>query len=78
MPVQSGSDPVLARMNRGYTRAEYKAAVDLMRRHVPDLSLATDWIVGFPGETDADFEESCLAPPRDRLPEQLRLQVFAA
>jgi tRNA-2-methylthio-N6-dimethylallyladenosine synthase len=59
LPVQSGSDRVLARMNRGYTRAEYLAAVDRMRTHVPGLSLATDWIVGFPGETDADFEESC-------------------
>jgi tRNA-2-methylthio-N6-dimethylallyladenosine synthase len=59
LPVQSGSDAVLARMNRGYTVAEYRAAVDRMRRHVPDLSLATDWIVGFPGETGADFDRSC-------------------
>jgi tRNA-2-methylthio-N6-dimethylallyladenosine synthase len=59
VPVQSGSDAVLARMNRGYTRAEYVAAIDRVRRHVPGLSLATDWIVGFPGETAADFEESC-------------------
>jgi tRNA-2-methylthio-N6-dimethylallyladenosine synthase len=59
LPVQSGSDRVLARMNRGYTCSEYRAAVDLMRRHVPGLSLATDWIVGFPGEAASDFEESC-------------------
>jgi tRNA-2-methylthio-N6-dimethylallyladenosine synthase len=59
LPVQSGSDAVLARMNRGYTTDEYRAAVDLMRRHVPGLSLATDWIVGFPGETEDDFERSC-------------------
>jgi tRNA-2-methylthio-N6-dimethylallyladenosine synthase len=59
VPVQSGSDAVLARMNRGYTRAEYVAAIDRMRRNVPGLSLATDWIVGFPGETAADFEASC-------------------
>jgi tRNA-2-methylthio-N6-dimethylallyladenosine synthase len=58
LPVQSGSDAVLARMNRGYTRAGYLEAVDRMRRHVPGLSLATDWIVGFPGETEADFDAS--------------------
>jgi tRNA-2-methylthio-N6-dimethylallyladenosine synthase len=59
VPVKSGSDAVLARMNRGYTRDAYVRAIDLMRRHVPDISLATDWIVGFPGETEADFQESC-------------------
>jgi tRNA-2-methylthio-N6-dimethylallyladenosine synthase len=58
LPVQSGSDAVLARMNRGYTRAGYLEAALRMRRHVPDLSLATDWIVGFPGETEADFQAS--------------------
>ncbi len=58
LPVQSGSDTVLRRMNRGYTVDEYRAAVARMRRHVPDLSLATDWIVGFPGESDAEFDQS--------------------
>ncbi len=58
LPVQSGSDRVLRRMNRGYSREEYIRAVDRLRAHVPDLALATDWIVGFPGETEADFLES--------------------
>src|SRR5215475_1299327 len=56
LPLQSGSDRVLARMNRGYTRAEYLVLIDALRAAVPDISLSTDLIVGFPGETEADFE----------------------
>ena len=56
LPLQSGSDRVLARMNRGYTRAEYLGLIDALRDAVPDLALSTDLIVGFPGETEADFE----------------------
>jgi tRNA-2-methylthio-N6-dimethylallyladenosine synthase len=56
LPLQSGSDRVLARMNRGYTRAEYLDLVAALRDAVPDLALSTDLIVGFPGETEADFE----------------------
>jgi tRNA-2-methylthio-N6-dimethylallyladenosine synthase len=55
LPVQSGSNPILARMNRGYTREEYLAKVALCRRHLPDLSLTTDVLVGFPSETEDDF-----------------------
>jgi tRNA-2-methylthio-N6-dimethylallyladenosine synthase len=55
LPLQSGSDRILARMNRGYTRARYLALIDALRAAVPDISLSTDLIVGFPGETDADF-----------------------
>jgi tRNA-2-methylthio-N6-dimethylallyladenosine synthase len=55
LPLQSGSDEVLARMNRGYTRADYLALVDALRAAVPDISLSTDLIVGFPGETEEDF-----------------------
>ena len=58
LPVQSGSDRVLQEMNRGYTVDDYRRAVDVMRNRVPDLSLATDWIVGFPGETEAEFDQS--------------------
>jgi tRNA-2-methylthio-N6-dimethylallyladenosine synthase len=56
LPVQSGSDRVLAAMKRGYTVLEYKSIVRRLRAARPDLSLTSDFIVGFPGETDADFE----------------------
>ncbi|HEY5764023.1 MAG TPA: tRNA (N6-isopentenyl adenosine(37)-C2)-methylthiotransferase MiaB [Rhodocyclaceae bacterium] len=56
LPVQSGSDRVLAAMKRGYTILEYKSVVRKLRAVRPDLSLSTDFIVGFPGETEAEFE----------------------
>jgi tRNA-2-methylthio-N6-dimethylallyladenosine synthase len=56
LPLQSGSDRVLARMNRGYTRAEYLDLIAALRDAVPELALSTDLIVGFPGETEAEFE----------------------
>lgn len=55
LPLQSGSDRVLARMNRRYTLGQYQAIVDAARRMMPDLVLTTDLIAGFPGETDDDF-----------------------
>jgi tRNA-2-methylthio-N6-dimethylallyladenosine synthase len=58
-PAQSGSDAVLARMNRGYTVGEYEEFVGRVFEHLPDATLAGDLIVGFPGETDADFEATC-------------------
>jgi tRNA-2-methylthio-N6-dimethylallyladenosine synthase len=58
LPVQSGSDRVLAAMKRGYTALEYKAIVRKLRAVRPQLSLTSDFIVGFPGETDADFEQT--------------------
>jgi tRNA-2-methylthio-N6-dimethylallyladenosine synthase len=58
LPVQSGSDRVLKEMNRGYDVDSYRRKVDLMRRFEPRLAIATDWIVGFPGETEEDFEAS--------------------
>jgi len=58
LPVQSGSDEVLRRMRRGYTRADYLAAVARLRRAVPDIAITTDVIVGFPGETVEQFEET--------------------
>ncbi|HYZ79838.1 MAG TPA: tRNA (N6-isopentenyl adenosine(37)-C2)-methylthiotransferase MiaB, partial [Solirubrobacteraceae bacterium] len=58
LPLQSGSSPVLKRMRRTYTRERYLDRVALIREHVPDCALTTDIIVGFPGETDADFEQT--------------------
>jgi tRNA-2-methylthio-N6-dimethylallyladenosine synthase len=56
LPLQSGSDRMLAAMDRGHTVDEYRRLVDRLRRAVPDLALSTDVIVGYPGETDEDFE----------------------
>ena len=55
LPVQSGSDRVLDAMNRRHTADQYRRTVDRLRRARPDLALSSDFIVGFPGETDADF-----------------------
>ena len=56
LPVQSGSDRILAAMKRGHTALEYKAKIRKLRAARPDISITGDFIVGFPGETDADFE----------------------
>jgi tRNA-2-methylthio-N6-dimethylallyladenosine synthase len=56
LPVQSGSDRVLAAMKRGYTALEYRSIVRRLRKARPDVSLSSDFIVGFPGESAADFE----------------------
>jgi tRNA-2-methylthio-N6-dimethylallyladenosine synthase len=58
LPLQSGSSRVLKAMRRTYDRARYMDRVALIREHVPDCALTTDVIVGFPGETEADFEET--------------------
>ena len=58
LPVQSGSDRVLAAMKRGHTALEYKAKIRRLRRVRPELVLSSDFIVGFPGETDRDFEDT--------------------
>jgi threonylcarbamoyladenosine tRNA methylthiotransferase MtaB len=58
LSLQSGSGAVLKRMNRRYSIAEYKGAVKLIRDNVPDAAITTDVIVGFPGETDAEFKET--------------------
>lgn len=58
LSLQSGSDSVLERMNRRYDKAEYKSAVDKIRKIYPDAAITTDIIVGFPGESDAEFEET--------------------
>jgi tRNA-2-methylthio-N6-dimethylallyladenosine synthase len=58
LPLQSGSSAVLKRMRRTYTRERYLERVAMIREHVPDCALTTDIIVGFPGETEADFEQT--------------------
>ncbi|MGI6148506.1 MAG: tRNA (N6-isopentenyl adenosine(37)-C2)-methylthiotransferase MiaB [Limnochordia bacterium] len=58
LPVQAGSNRILRRMNRGYTREYYLQLVEKVRSAVPDISLTTDLIVGFPGETDEDFADT--------------------
>ena len=58
LPVQSGSDRVLSAMKRGYTALEFKQKIRKLRAVRPDISISSDFIVGFPGETDADFEKT--------------------
>ena len=58
LPVQSGSNRILKRMNRHYDRAQYLTIVDKLRSVCPDITISTDIIVGFPGETEEDFEET--------------------
>ena len=58
LPVQSGSDRILKAMNRSYDSAKYLHQVELARRYMPDLVLTTDIIVGFPGESEEDFEDT--------------------
>ncbi|MCL2544752.1 MAG: tRNA (N6-isopentenyl adenosine(37)-C2)-methylthiotransferase MiaB [Clostridia bacterium] len=58
LPVQSGSDAVLASMRRGYTRAQYLERVEALRGRIPDIALTTDLIVAYPGETEEDFADT--------------------
>jgi tRNA-2-methylthio-N6-dimethylallyladenosine synthase len=58
VPVQAGDDEVLQRMKRGYTQAQYRALIEKIRARIPDVAIHTDIIVGFPGETEAQFMET--------------------
>ena len=58
LPIQSGSDHILKRMGRGYTQKEYLEKIELLKKMMPDISLSTDIIVGFPGETENDFHDT--------------------
>jgi len=69
LPVQSGSDRVLAAMKRGYTVLEYKSIVRRLRAARPSISISSDFIVGFPGETEAEFEQTL------RLVDELRFDA---
>ncbi|MBQ3483674.1 MAG: tRNA (N6-isopentenyl adenosine(37)-C2)-methylthiotransferase MiaB [Clostridia bacterium] len=66
LPLQSGSDAILKAMNRHYDRAKYLDILDYMRERMPDIAVTSDIIVGFPGETDADFEDTLLMLSRAR------------
>jgi tRNA-2-methylthio-N6-dimethylallyladenosine synthase len=56
LPIQAGSDKILSLMNRGYTYRQYKEKIDMLRDAIPDITITTDVIVGFPGETEEDFK----------------------
>lgn len=58
LPVQSGSDRILAAMKRGYTALEFKSKIRRLRKVRPNISISSDFIIGFPGETEADFEDT--------------------
>jgi threonylcarbamoyladenosine tRNA methylthiotransferase MtaB len=73
LSLQSGSDTVLSRMRRRYTTADYRQAVTLIRHRLPEVAITTDVIVGFPGETETEFKESCDFCQRMRF---ARIHVF--
>jgi tRNA-2-methylthio-N6-dimethylallyladenosine synthase len=58
LPLQSGSDRILQKMNRGYTTRQYNEIVEYARKRIPNITISTDIIVGFPGETEADFQDT--------------------
>lgn len=58
VPFQAGSNEILRKMNRGYTKEKYLELIATIRKYVPDAAITTDIIVGFPGETDEDFEDT--------------------
>jgi tRNA-2-methylthio-N6-dimethylallyladenosine synthase len=78
LPVQSGSDRILRAMRRGYTRAGYVEAVARLRAAVPDFAVTTDVIVGFPGETEEDFDETRTLLREIQCEKRLCLQILPA
>ncbi len=76
LPAQAGSDRVLAAMRRGYTADDYRRTVDAIRARLPHAGLSTDIIVGFPGETDADFAET-VRLMRDVQPDMMRIAKYS-
>jgi len=77
LPVQSGSDKLLRAMKRGYTAAGFEKIVERFRKEIPDLFLSTDVIVGFPGESDADFQ-SIVAMLEKIKPNKVNVSKFGA
>ncbi|XP_012232674.1 threonylcarbamoyladenosine tRNA methylthiotransferase [Linepithema humile] len=77
IPVQSGSDQVLADMKREYTRAEFEHTVNFLSERVPNLTIATDIICGFPTETEADFEETMTLCQKYKFPSLFINQFFS-
>ena len=78
LPAQSGSSSVLKRMRRTYDRERYLGLVERLRSAIPDLALGTDLIVGFPGETDEDFEETLAAGRGGPLRQRVHVHLLAA
>ena len=76
LPVQSGSDRVLAAMKRGYTSLEYRSIARRLRLACPELSLTSDFIVGFPGETEADFAATLKLVSEAPLSSRLNSSIF--
>ena len=58
LPLQSGSDRILKAMNRPYTKAQYLEIINRIKKEIPNIKISTDTIIGFPGETEEDFEET--------------------
>ena len=78
LPLQSGSDRVLAAMHRGYTAQRYLDRLAAARAAIPDLAVTTDIIVGFPGETDADFASTLEVAAEAGLRQRIHLRVLAS
>ncbi len=77
LPVQSGSDKLLRAMKRGYTVAEFESIVERFRKEIPDLFLSTDVIVGFPGESDEDFQATIELLKKIK-PDKVNISKFGA
>ena len=77
LPFQSGSDRILKAMNRRHTAAEYEAVIGKVREARPDIALSTDIIVGFPGETDADFDQTLALAARARFAQAFSFKYSA-